>query len=247
MDDSLNKAWKEFGKQTEAGKLLYQLYGVRYRPDKLINYPKLKVKTNEEKQKEEINKKRQNSSKKISDAVHKIDYPDMKRNRSTYKFNKIDLIPKRKKENEIKKEIYEIKLTIERENKNNKFFTNDPISNRKMKIEKLQEKFMFQERTVMPKGARLPGLKLAEDSAQLDTQDKKPSEPKFDHDTHREELDYLYDQIMKEIDERYEYMEELKKLGRKDMDMKIMSEIKDRIDELKRIQKMINEYDKGYK
>ncbi len=46
-----------------------------------------------------------------------------------------------------------------------------------------------------------------------------------------------------EIDERYVYMEEEKKLE-KDKHMVKMEEIKGRLDELEKIQKMINEFDK---
>ena len=48
IDMELNRVWKEFGKQTESGKLLYDLYGVRFRPEKFVNYPKLKAKPKED-------------------------------------------------------------------------------------------------------------------------------------------------------------------------------------------------------
>ena len=246
MDDSLNRVWKEFGKQTEAGKILYELYGVRYRPDKFVNYPKPKLKSDLELKKDILTQQRQKSSKKYIDAVNKIDYPNIQRRNSSYRINKIDLIPKRKKETEIKKELNDIKQSIQRENISRKIINNEPFSNRKMKIEKLQDKFLFQEVTVMPKGARLPGIKFTGNSNESEAIQTNITKPKFDQNNRREELDYLYDSILKEIDERYAYMEDVKKLG-KDMDVIIMGEIKDRLDELKKIQKMINEFDKTVK
>jgi hypothetical protein len=246
MDDSLNRVWKEFGKQTEAGKLLYELYGVRYRPEKFVNYPKPKLKSDIELKKDQLLQQRQKSSNKIINAVNKIDYPNIQRRNSSYRINKIDLIPKRKKETDIKKELNDIKQSIERENKCKKIGNNDLFSNRKTKIENLQDKFMFQEVTVMPKGARLPGIKFTENSNESEPIQTNITKPKFDQNNRREELDYLYDSILKEIDERYAYMDDVKKLG-KDMDVIIMGEIKDRLDELKKIQKMINDYDKAVK
>jgi hypothetical protein len=247
-DSSMGRVWKEFGKQTEAGKLLYQLYGVRYRPDNFVNYPKLKVKTKEEKEYEEkLKSQRPKSTTKIVNAVNKIDYPEINPNKySRYKFAKVDLIPKRKNENNIKEELQKIKKDIQT-GVSSSSKINQPNMNRKLQIEKLQDKFMFQERTVMPKGARLPGVKVIESNTNSDTNtfntlENKPTKPKFNRHNRREELEYLYDQIMKEIDERYVYMEDIKKLG-KDMDLIIMGEIKERIDELKKVQKMITDYD----
>ena len=49
----------------------------------------------------------------------------------------------------------------------------------------------------------------------------------------KEELQHLYAQIIQEIDERYIYMDEMKKLGN-NKDQIIMGEIKERLDELKK-------------
>ena len=55
------------------------------------------------------------------------------------------------------------------------------------------------------------------------------------------ELQHLYDCIMKEIDERYIHIEALKKLGKgKDSETAILAEIKDRLDELRKIEKMMD-------
>jgi hypothetical protein len=254
-DESLGRVWKEFGKQTEAGKLLYDLYGVRYRPEKFVNYPKLKIKSKEEKlfeleQKEKYNKERAKSGAKLKNASQKIQYPDLNefKNKNRFKYHKVDLIPHRRKENVIKQELEEIKSAMI-----NKVNTNrpNPMANRKIQIESLQDKFLFQERTVMPKGARLPGLKMknkedGDDKNKIsymnntNETEEMTSNKKIKFSNKKEELMYLHTQIMKEIDERYVFMEEMKKLG-KNLDLIIMGEIKDRLDELKKIKKMLDE------
>lgn len=239
----LDRVWKEFGKQTQAGKLLYDLYGVRFRPDKFVNYPKLKMKEKEEKV------ERAKSSSNLKQAVQKVSYPEPEIKKSKYTFHKVDFIPKRKKEEVIKKEIEGIKSNMVRELNTNRAVYKNPQANRKLQIERLQDKFQFQERTVMPKGARLPGIKVVDTENEVENinnDDLPKAKPVFGRHNRREELDYLYDQVMKEIDERYVYMESIKKLG-KNMDSIIMGEIKERLDELKKIQKMIDEYDKSNK
>ena len=115
---------------------------------------------------------------------------------------------------------------------------------RKEQIEKLQDRFEFQERLVMPKGARLPGIKqaVAKENEEENKIDDKIIQKMLLKCDRRTELGLLYDQIIKEIDERYVYMKEMKALG-KNKDTIIMAEIKDRIEELKKVQKMIDEYD----
>jgi t-SNARE complex subunit (syntaxin) len=46
---------------------------------------------------------------------------------------------------------------------------------------------------------------------------------------------------MREIDERYQHIEALKSLGKRDSESAILAEIKDRLDELRKIEKMIKE------
>jgi hypothetical protein len=241
----LDRVWKEFGKQTEAGKLLYELYGVRFRPDKFVKYPKLKLKSKEELN-SNTNKDRPKSSNNLKNAAKKINYPDLDGYKNIPTYNKVDFIPKRKKQNVIQQEIDDIKNAISKDYNTNVYSKNKLI-NRKMQIEKLQDNFQYQERTSMPKGARLPGLKMVSNNTtsenELKNSEQPAIKPTFNKHNRREELNYLYSQIIKEIDERYSYMEEMKNLG-KNMDQVIMVEIKERIDELKKIQKMIDEFDK---
>ena len=61
----------------------------------------------------------------------------------------------------------------------------------------------------------------------------------------RAELERLYNNIIKEIDERYQHMNDMKKLG-KNVDNVMMAEIKERIQDMKNLEKMIEEYDKEH-
>jgi len=58
-------------------------------------------------------------------------------------------------------------------------------------------------------------------------------------------LERLYNNIIKEIDERYQHMNDMKKLG-KNVDSVMMAEIKERIQDMKNLEKMIEEYDKEH-
>jgi len=240
----LSRVWKEFGKQTEAGKLLYDLYGVRFRPEKFVNYPKLVPKSKPLKSSDESDniKLRNKSGNNFIKAVNKINYPE-RTSQHKLKYNKVDLIPKRKKENVIKKEIEDIKNSI---NKNLREDGKKIQLNRKQQIHQLQDDFLFQERMVMPKGARLPGIKSLNDpdhDSTINLLQTKNFQNKFSSNNRLEELKYLYKRVLNEIDDRYSYMDEMKKLG-KNVDLVVMPEIKERLDELKKLQKMIDDYER---
>lgn len=244
-DADLQRVWKEFGKHTEAGKLLYNIYGSKYRPEQHIKYPKLKLKTPEMKEQERIEKERLKREKqnKIAKAANKIDYSSGLRQYQGEVYNpygRVDYIPHRKNEQQIKQEINVMKRQMSQKVK-----TNSRIGpNRKEQIAKLQDKFEFQERTVMPKGARLPGIKLDEQE-EMDQKNKIHSDIEketVDRNDKRAELERLYNNIVNEIDERYKYMNDMKQLG-KNVDSVIMGEIKERINEMKTLQKLIEEYD----
>ena len=244
-DADLERVWKEFGKHTEAGKLLYNIYGSRYRPEKHIHYPKLILKTPEMKEQERREKERQKLEKqnKIAKAANKIDYSAGLRQyqRDTYNpYGRVDYIPHRRNENQIKYELEMMKRQM-----NQKVKTNSRIGpNRKEQIMKLQDKFEFQERTVMPKGARMPGIKMDEQQ-EIDQKNKIHNEMQaqaFNKNDKRAELERLYNGIVNEIDERYKYMSEMKQLGKNEKSV-IKNEIKERINEMKTVQKLIEDDD----
>lgn len=246
MEENLDRVWKHFGKNTNAGKLLYDLYGIKYKPEQHINYPELKKNhTIKQKvdEKEEQNKRAKSSA---QNRIQMIEYPDL-RKKYVSKYSKVDFIPKRKNEYLIKQEIEAEKMQMI---KNSQIKRNFP-SNRKMEIEKLQDNFQFQERVIMPKGARLPGIKTESNQDivndfntdnHIESQINIKNYKKLKLDK-REELNFLYNQIMKEIDERYVHMDEMKKIG-KNVDERIMGEIKERLDELKSLKNMMSNLDK---
>ena len=242
MEENLERVWKNFGKQTTAGKLLYDLYGVKYQPELHIKYPTLKMKKSETK----ISLTNQETARARSSAqlrLQNITYPDLRKKHES-KYTKLDFIPKRKNESVIRQEMEKEKMIMIK----NAQMKKNIYTSRKYEIEKLQNNFEFQERLVMPKGARLPGIKQEGQQKTNNTEefDINKLEDQINIKNYKkilnknEELNFLYNSIMKEIDERYAYMEEMKKYG-KNVDDKIMIEIRERLDELKKLKKMINE------
>ena len=153
-------------------------------------------------------------------------------------------MPHRKNQMQIQKEMDYMKKQM---NAKKVYVNSTPFESRESKIAKLQNKFEYQERTVMPKGARLPGLVITEDdrNEQIKVIHEKNE---FDHvvkNDKRAELGRLYNNIIKEIDESYQHMNDMKKLG-KNVDSVMMAEIKERIQDMKNLEKMIEEYDKEH-
>ena len=245
----LQRVWKEYGKHTDAGKLLYNIYGVKYRPEDHIKYPKLIMKTPEMKERERLEKLRQKEANrnKMLKASKKIDYTSGLRHYQPQRYNPygmVDYMPHRKNENKIKKEMEIMKKQMNTYVKKNYA---GPAQSREEKIASLQDKFEFQERMVMPKGARLPGIQLSDDALKKQNDD---IHNQFQYDLIRKgdkraELERLYNNIVQEIDERYQHMAEMKKLG-KNVDNVIMGEIKERIEDMKNLEKIIEDYDKEH-
>lgn len=246
MEENLDRVWKQFGKNTNAGKLLYDLYGVKFKPEQHIAYPDLKKnKSNNPNGNGPIisnidPKDRAKSS--ARERMQRIEYPDLQR-KYISKYSKVDFIPKRKNEKLILQEIENDKLQMFKDNKAKRNFTNS----RKYEIEKLQDNFEFQERKVMPKGARLPGIKTERQIEVVKVEEELEDHQPINIKNYRkaglsknEELQFLYNSIMKEIDERYVHMEEMKKMG-KSIDERIMGEIRERLDELKQLKKMMKD------
>jgi len=225
---NINTVWREFGKHSEAGKLLFELYGIKHKPT--VNIPQVKPKSKTSSALPTTQSRGKSVPKPMQGALT-INYPEPKR-KFQPTLNKIDMIVKRKPESQIREE-------METDLKRFKLPINPP-KNRKADIEKLQDNFQFQERMVVPKGARMPGIKPEKPVIENKfDQDDKYDSTLFKNDQ-KSELSYLYNKIMKEIDERYKHIEEMKVLGKgKDFETVILAEIKERIDELKAIEKMM--------
>ena len=152
----MQRVWKEFGKNTEAGKLLYNIYGVKYKPENHINYPKLIMKSPEMRERERLEKERlkQERANRLLKATQKIDYNQGLRHYQPQRYNpygQVDFMPHRKNQRQIQREIDYMKNQM---NAKKAYANSQPFESREAKIEKLQNRFEYQERTVMPKGAR---------------------------------------------------------------------------------------------
>lgn len=134
--------WKIYGRESEAGKMLFKLFGKGPSSVK-VDYPK--PKTMKKPLPYQEPKKLPNL---IPPSKTMIEYPELKSNKKPLpKIHAVDLIPKRKNEVEIKKEIdvYYSKPDV-------------PLNkgvNRKQLVEDLQAKFKKQ-RGALPKAAELP-------------------------------------------------------------------------------------------
>lgn len=240
----MERVWREFGKHTNAGKLLYDLYGVKFKPEEHINYPKITTTRKEPlKIENEVEKNKTKRNKTSEKILSKISYPKIEMKKPK-QYHKIDLIYKRKNQNEIMKDFEKIKQEIKPPTINNTKNTN-----RKEQIEKLQDKFQYGEKTYLPMRARPPKINLNEEDEEkyktnIEILNEKNLEKlkekghSLTNDNYEDEYSKLHKKIMVEIDERYKFMEDMKKLGDESRNVELMSEIKSRIKELRTLEKL---------
>jgi hypothetical protein len=240
--------WKIYGRESEAGKMLFKLFGKGPSSIK-IDYPKPKTQTKPLPFEDSKNKLI-----KPCPQMTVIEYPTLKDNsRKPRKVHAVDLIPKRKNEVEIKKEIDD-------------FYSKPLIPankgvNRKNMIDDLQNKFKKQ-RGALPKGAELPVLQpadeeeeeIADEELQRRAMQKinknlvkftyeKPKEKDNNQgltkDEEENELEVLYEDIEREIEERQNYLEEISHLDEPKLKEKVKKEIVERVAELQKIIQML--------
>jgi len=241
--------WKIYGRESEAGKLLYKIFG-KGAPQVKINYPKPKTRPRSSQENQPPKPKVIPPSKTV------IEYPPIKKPVSYPTIHPVDLIPKRKPEHEIRKE-------IETYYKKPYIPPNKGV-NRKELVKNLQEKFK-KSRGALPKGAELPELNpelLEELEKELNEEEikqralkkvpqknltfinKKPDENQEKKPMTKEEedaeLEALYEQVEKEIEERQQYLEEISHLDEPELKKKIKNEIVERISELEKIIKLLH-------
>ena len=96
----ISKVWQDFGRNTETGKLLYQLYGQKFRPTISVPVPKKRKQPQKQEEKPKTSQ--------FKERIAKIDYPEVQK-KPTNTFAKVDLIPKRKSQVEIESELEKIK------------------------------------------------------------------------------------------------------------------------------------------
>jgi len=244
--------WKIYGRESEAGKMLFKLFGKGPSSIK-IDYPKPKT---EKKPLPWEEPRKKGDFIPASKTV--IDYPELKSNAKPLpRVHAVDLIPKRKNEVEIKREI---------EN----FYSKPEVPlnkgvNRKQLVEDLQAKFKKQ-RGALPKGAELPLYQpenegenaleeITEEELKQRALKKIPKKlvtytyekPKKEEDDKKgmskneqqEELEKLYEDVVAEIEERQQYLEEISHLEEPKIKERVKKEIVDRVAELQKIIQML--------
>lgn len=127
MEEDLNmeRIWKHFGKNTRVGKMLYDIYGVNYKPEDHINYPKInKKKTGVA---TTVTAPKTTRSQTTGKVLGKINYPEQRKVVENI-IPKIDLIKRRKNQTQIDREMKTFKLDF-------KPLPNNPKLSRKQQIE----------------------------------------------------------------------------------------------------------------
>lgn len=249
LEEKARKIWKIFGRNTHAGRILHQVYQLP-RAVK-IDYPKPKLKSKIE---ENIIK-----LPKACPQKTKIDYPPAKVIEEK-KISKVDLIPRRKNFEEIKKEIDEFyRVPVIPPNRG---------VNRELMIDNLQKKFK-NSRGGLPKKAELPQLNPDEKEEFEDndndiknqalkkinknkylnfmSKENKWNETKTKEKTKGDEkleLVEMYDQIVEEMEERQTFLESITELEEPALKQKIKKEIIDRVSELQKITEMLKDLKK---
>lgn len=248
LEEKARKIWKIFGRNTHAGRILHQVYHL---PRAIkIDYPKPKPK---------LSKPDEESTKKPAKPCPqktKIEYPAVKTNKEEpAKLHLVDLIPKRKNYEEIRKEIDEFYAKpVIPENKG---------VDRSNLIEKLQKKFK-DSRGILPKKAQLPQLQDKENSEFPEEEIKRQalqkiskkqlyflkktekSEAKLEKTDEKQELRQMYDEIIAEMEERQQFLESIAHLDEPALKEKIKREIIDRVSELQKISEMLRGFPKTH-
>ena len=249
LEEKARKIWKIFGRHTHAGRVLHQVYQL---PRAIkIDYPKPKPKPKTE---ETI----QTKVLKPCPQKAKIEYPPAKVV-ETKKIAKVDLIPKRKNYDDIKREIDEFYSVP--------YIPPNKGVDRELMKDKLQKKFK-NSRGALPKKAELPQLNDDEENQEnfdenekeikdqalkkinkkkflpflakenkWDVEEKKENKPGDE----RAELMEMYDKIIEEMEERQNYLESIQGLDEPKIKEKIKKEIIDRVSELQKISEMLRD------
>lgn len=258
MDPELASLWKEVGRETDAGKMLYDLYNHKGDTKSKISYPEIKGKHPAQirRMKEEAKKKIQ---KKCPQRAH-VDVPVPSNGRKGRKWHQIDFVPKRKTQTQISSQMdTEYKRHAPAQKKG---FNRDEM------INDLQTKFQYgNDANAILGGGMMK--KVAPSAAEVEAKLRKTKAPKIKKQTfqvpdfakekygditdvaplrekstknHEDaELAELFDKVALEIEDRQKHIEEMAKMG---ADEKIIqrtkTEIVSRISELQKIRQLQN-------
>jgi hypothetical protein len=211
-DEELQKLWKLFGRDTEAGRALYKVYGAAAKPK--INYPAVRTKKtplpSEVKRGESAPSKTQ------------IEYPPLKAPKRS-KFRPIDFVPRRKPQGVIQAEIDHNYRDVKPSGKRG--------VNRQELTSNLQEKFQFSD-GILPKSV----IKSTGPPVPKPRHVPRPRpEDEIPNDTGA-----LFDKIVGEIEERQAHLNHMVVIGQcnQALEQRIKYEIAERISDLQKIKEI---------
>ncbi|KAG1712268.1 hypothetical protein DVH05_000018 [Phytophthora capsici] len=223
--DSTSEAWKAFGGDTEAGRLLKKLYCGTSKPK--VSYPKLKTKPRDvatpfipggavagatDSRTHRLVAKTSSRAIKAPVPMHPIDY----------------LTTHKKPLSEIEKELNEIKRHME----GSRLSCVRRTPNQEK--EKLQQMFSYTTGSILPREL-LPGSDLLDRELSHAAELRNGRNPK-DKLTQLEEL---YDSVLKEVESRKAYMAEMIDLGRPDKAAPVEREVLERMTEMRKINELL--------
>ncbi|DAZ98834.1 TPA: hypothetical protein N0F65_000990 [Lagenidium giganteum] len=227
------EAWRAFGSDTEAGRLLKKLYGGNAKPQ--IQYPKPKVKPRENNApfipgggSVAADARTHHWSSKMSERAIKA--PSFsKRALMRPELHPIDHARIRRKSYQlIEKEIQQIKSYVEA------YRISDVKKQPNQEKEKLQQVFSFTAGSILPRellpGADLLDKELSHSNARRRGKNSKDK---------MEQLEEIYDSVLAEIESRKQYMSQMLELGKPEKAMPIEKEILERMTELRKIHEMM--------
>lgn len=211
-DEELQKLWQQFGRDTEAGRALYKVYGAAHKPK--INYPPVKTK----KMPLPCEVKREGTA----PSKTQIEYPPLTVPRKS-RFKPIDFVPRRKPQAEIQADIDQNYRDIKPSGKRG--------VNRQEMTSKLQEKFQFSD-GILPKS-------VLKSTGQPVPKPRHVPKPKAE-DVIPNDPGGLFDKIVAEIEERQAHLTHMASIGQctQALEQRIKFEIAERISDLQRIKEL---------
>jgi hypothetical protein len=213
-DRQLDNLWKEFGRESQAGKILFALYKAPNKPK--VFYPAVKTK----KKPLPIEESRSKSAK----PQPQIEYPDPIK-KKTHKFHPIDFVPHKKNKKDIE-------MDLETEYRHIKPPPNRGVNREEMKTQ-LQDKFT-KGTGALPKKVMLPSVSDLEIKPVARTKPAPAKEVTTD-------LEELFNMIVREIQERTQFLQEMKDMNQitEEVEERIKGEIASRISELQKLREMM--------
>jgi hypothetical protein len=211
----LDDLWKKVGRESEAGKLLFKLFKVPNKP--LVYYPPVTTK----KAPLPFETKRT-----VSAPKPIVDYPALKP-KPGKKLHAIDLISRRKPRSAIEEETKVAPRP--------KYPGRPGVDREEMKTQ-LQDKFQFST-GALPKQVMMP----ATEAIPGEVRARRREKPKPKVEPEADSLESMFDQIVKEIEERQTFLQEMEELGEctEEVEARIKAEIVERISDLQKIRELM--------